>query len=97
MGHLFDSYRVSVVEMGDHFLCFLLHYCMPLSVSVLSVVIEEVHFLMRQRASTAILWLFATVWKSHYPLTCLIHTKFQSMCTSEGQCNVSSGGHFVLV
>lgn len=58
--------------------------------SVLSVVIEEVHFLMRQRESTAILLLFATVQKSHYPLKCLIHTRFHSMCTSEGQCNVSS-------
>lgn len=91
MGRLFDLYLVSVVEMGDHFLCFfLLHYCMLLSVSVLSVVIEEVHFLMRQRESAAILLLFTTVQKSHYSLKCLIHTRFHSMCTSEGQCNVSS-------
>lgn len=45
---------------------------------------------MRQRESAAILLLFTTVQKSHYSLKCLIHTRFHSMCTSEGQCNVSS-------
>lgn len=69
---------------------------------VLSAVIEEVHSLMRQRESAAIVQLLITVLKSHYLQKCISQPRLQSVCTVEGHrnanraCQQSSGQEDVL-